>query len=587
MLSGLALPALMELAGSAGRSAGPAVGRLMAASMLGAIAGPLAAVFLVGPALGLWWGMTLAGLGLVVAGELAWSRLHAGDRGSDLGSPSAPRSRNRRRSRSRRGPARAARARRAPDRAPRGAVQLVAVVEREGELRLQLDNHYVVGGTASTGEERLQAHIPLLLHPAPRSVAFLGVGTGITASGALFHPVTEVVAFELVPEVLDAARGSFRAANLGLLDDARVRAVVGDARSRLAASGSAFDVVVGDLVVPWRRGEASLYTLESFEIVRRALAPGGIYCQWVPLFQISEPQFDAIASSFLDVFLRAALWRGDFRAGEPAAALIGFTADVPLDPDAIEARWQSYARSPDPTNPYLADPAGLWAFLVGPLSLDIAELAAAERNRDRRPVVELESAGVLLSGERRAPAFTRGHLEHFLDAVMARPLEGTVLERLAAHHLAWRRAGAAIWEASLLELDGRSAEADARGLGGLSEASARDSRGALRPLASPLSQTELAHDLVVVRPVLQTRVLAGKAHGLADPRHRGEVRERDRAARPLARRVLSIIGKSKKADVEGRRGYRSRCACRWAVRPRGGRAHVGCGSVSRLRRRAR
>ena len=40
--------------------------------------------------------------------------------------------------------------------------------------------------------------------------------------------------------------------------------------------------------VPWRRGESSLYTRDSFDAVRQVLAPGGLYCQWVPLYQISE-----------------------------------------------------------------------------------------------------------------------------------------------------------------------------------------------------------------------------------------------------------------------------------------------------------
>jgi hypothetical protein len=43
-----------------------------------------------------------------------------------------------------------------------------------------------------------------------------------------------------------------------------------DARSYVGATRERFDVVVGDLVVPWRRGESSLDTRDSFEAVRRA-----------------------------------------------------------------------------------------------------------------------------------------------------------------------------------------------------------------------------------------------------------------------------------------------------------------------------
>src|SRR6185436_18203890 len=105
---------------------------------------------------------------------------------------------------------------------------IVAVVDAGGQLRIKLDNFYVLGGTASTGDERVQAHLPLLLHPAPRQVALLGLGTGITASGVLFHPFDRLTAVELVPEVVTAARLHLRDANRGVLGDPRTRVVVAD-----------------------------------------------------------------------------------------------------------------------------------------------------------------------------------------------------------------------------------------------------------------------------------------------------------------------------------------------------------------------
>jgi spermidine synthase len=465
VLTGSALPALMEMAGAGrARSAGAALGRLLSANTLGSIAGSLLALFLLGPALGLWWSIVLCGLLLLVAGEAALAgrptlerlparvafyaalavivgvlrpgdlprvRLETGDRLVGL---------------------------------REGALGTVAVVEEGGDLRMMLNNHYAIGGTASTGEERLQAHLPLFLHPEARTVAFLGLGTGITAGAALLHPVRVIVAEELVPEAVEVARIHFRAANLGVVEDARARVRVGDARTLLRASAGTFDVIVGDLVVPWRHGEAALYTEECFASARRALARGGIYCQWVPLFQISRAEFDCIAATFLDVFPRTILWRGDFRAGEPAVALVGLTSDAPLDPDAIDAAVRRSAEAPDPTNPYLADPAGLWAYLAGPLSPADAAFRSAPRSRDDRPVVELASPfAPFARGDDVRLAFTGTRLKPWLDALIDAPVAGTPLERLDAAHLRWRQAGAGIWNASLLELEGRHAEADALG----------------------------------------------------------------------------------------------------------------------------
>jgi spermidine synthase len=350
-----------------------------------------------------------------------------------------------------------------------GAMGTVAVVERAGERRIKLNNFYVLGGTAAAGDERLQGHIPLLLHPRPERVAYLGLGTGISLSAVSFHPVRAVVALELVPEVVSVARDWFGEANLGVLGDPRVRVRAEDARSFVAATRERFDVVIGDLVVPWRRGEASLHTRESFEAVRRVLAPGGIYCQWIPLYQLSEPEFDSIAASFLDVFPRATLWRGDFSAGEPALALIGHTGPRGLDASAADGRVRSLAASPDRSNPYLAHPAGLWLYFVGPLDPSEPRFGSAPRNRDGSPWVELASPELHLrieSGE--ALGFVGRALTARLDALRARPLAGSVAAALDYEHLEWRKRGAEIWEASLLSFEGDNAAADRKGLSALS-----------------------------------------------------------------------------------------------------------------------
>ena len=117
----------------------------------------------------------------------------------------------------------------------------------------------------------------------PAAGAILGANTHAAGDSAIrFHPIGEALALELVPEVADAPRDWFGDANLDVLQDPRARLRSEDARSYVAVTHDRFDVVVGDLVVPWRRGESSLYTRESFDVVSRVLAPGGLYCQWVP-----------------------------------------------------------------------------------------------------------------------------------------------------------------------------------------------------------------------------------------------------------------------------------------------------------------
>ena len=78
-------------------------------------------------------------------------------------------------------------------------------------------------------------------------------------------------------------------------------------------------------------------TREHFAAARRALAPGGIFCQWLPLFQLSVPEVQVLVRTFLTVFPRASVWRGDFTADEPAIALIGGREPFTPRPETVRA----------------------------------------------------------------------------------------------------------------------------------------------------------------------------------------------------------------------------------------------------------
>lgn len=219
-----------------------------------------------------------------------------------------------------------------------GAEGIVVATRKGPHLRLRLDNHYLLGSSESRENEERQAHLPLLLHPRPRSVAFLGGGTGITAGAALLHPVEEVTLVELVPEVLDLARRWFREECHGLYDDPRVRTVVGDARHVLASEEHAYDVIVSDLYVPWHRGAGYLYSADFFAIARQRLAPRGIFCQWIPLYQLSVTEFLRIVATADAVFEDVQLFRGDFYADRPIVSVVCRATTEPLSLGALPVR---------------------------------------------------------------------------------------------------------------------------------------------------------------------------------------------------------------------------------------------------------
>lgn len=271
-----------------------------------------------------------------------------------------------------------------------GSAGSVAVVELGADLKLRLNSSYTLGGTSEPRWERLQTHIPLSLHPAPRRVLYLGLGTGITAGAALDHPVERVRVAEIVPEVVQAAREHFAPFARGLFAHPAVEVLEEDARTVLAADPGPYDAVIGDLFLPWKRGTGLLFTVEHFEGVRRRLAPGGVFAQWLPLYQLGREEFHSVVRSFLEVFPRAALLRGDFFARRPVAALLARADAAPIDAAAVEARWRALAQAGA-----LEEAEGLTAlpflFYAGALRRGHGPFGAAPLSTDDHPWVEFQA----------------------------------------------------------------------------------------------------------------------------------------------------------------------------------------------------
>jgi len=266
------------------------------------------------------------------------------------------------------------------------AAGFVGVVQRQNGRFLQTDNHYALGGSADRVHQERQGHLPLLLHPRPRRVAFFGAATGGSAGAALAHPVEQIWLVELVPAVARLAARYFADSNRGIYADPRARVVLDDARNFARATHQRFDVAVADLFVPWRAGTGSLYTVEHFDAVRERLAPGGLFCQWLPLYQLSEREFATLLASFLDVFPEADLFRGDFYGRFPIAALVGYTGPRPA-PERVSAAALGLAERGE-SDRWVSHPLGPWALYVGPLDGLAPALDDTPRNRENQPRIE-------------------------------------------------------------------------------------------------------------------------------------------------------------------------------------------------------
>jgi spermidine synthase len=149
------------------------------------------------------------------------------------------------------------------------------------------------------------------------------VATGLSVSSIQAQPEIErVVAIELLPGVVRLAE-YFRDANRGVLEDPRVEIQLADGRNHLFGSGERFDVIVGDLFVPWHAGTGYLYTSEHFANVRERLTEGGVFAQWLQLDQASVDEILSLTASFTTAFENAELWLNTLDPGRPLLAFVG------------------------------------------------------------------------------------------------------------------------------------------------------------------------------------------------------------------------------------------------------------------------
>lgn len=437
VLMGMVLPLLFYMSHAWDRGPGSTLGRLLAVNSVGAIVGPVVTGFLLLDALGYWGTLRFLGgayalLSLVLvltvrrrAAPALFTALTAAGAIAIFAMPGGQ-------------PVVHLAAGERLVEVYEGSGGTVAVVRRGDNLEMRLNNTYILGDTRSMNVEQLQAHLPLLLHSAPRSVFFLGLGTGITAGAALDHPVARVVAAELLPEVAAAAQEHYGPFVNGLFDDRRVRIVRDDGRSFLAGSRERYDVIVSDLFTPWHAGTGSLYTLEHFRTVREGLRPGGIFAQWLPLYQMSRMEFLIIARTMQAVFPQVTVWRGNFSPAHPILALVARPNDVPLQQQTLVRNAQHLpSRTSDDGLP-VDHMAGL--FYVGNLNGVRSATAAQTPNTDARPVIEYLSPRLQLDAGRR---FVGTELDMFLQQLMDSlpPERDPVLAGLPARERGYVRSG--------------------------------------------------------------------------------------------------------------------------------------------------
>jgi spermidine synthase len=154
----------------------------------------------------------------------------------------------------------------------------------------------------------LKAYVPLLLHRAPKDIAVVGLGLGVTLRSTARYPgVERIRLIELSPDIVEAHR-YLKTLSGNVLADPRGKLRIDDARNFMSLSDETFDLITADPIHPRITGTGLLYTREYYQIIKARLRPGGIVAQWMPMYNISPRSFDVALRTFVQVFPDTSFW---------------------------------------------------------------------------------------------------------------------------------------------------------------------------------------------------------------------------------------------------------------------------------------
>jgi len=234
----------------------------------------------------------------------------------------------------------------------------------------------------------LTGYLPGLLHKGPKSVAVVGLGSGLTLQALANVPgIEKIECAELEPAVVEAGH-YWKGFNGAVLDDPRVKMHLTDGRTFILGSPTKYDLIASEPSNPWIAGIGNLFTKDFYATCRDRLNPDGLMCQWFNLYAVSEKDLAMVLHSFFAVFPEGMVWQsapGDL-------LLIGSEKPVQLDLERVRQVWQA---SPEIQRQFyeigLEQPEHLLGHFLLTREKALEAFGKAPFNTDDRPLLEFSA----------------------------------------------------------------------------------------------------------------------------------------------------------------------------------------------------
>jgi len=181
----------------------------------------------------------------------------------------------------------------------------------------------------------LLAVLPLLHHADPRTAAVIGFGSGMSTDTLLRDPrLQRVDTIEIESAMVDGAH-IFGKRVERAYKDPRSHIHIEDAKTYFAANRLRYDIILAEPSNPWVSGVATLFSEEFYRFIPRHLERGGLFVQWVQLYEINDELVASIVQALSKSF-------GDYRIylSNDSDMIIVARADGPVQPphaDVLQA----------------------------------------------------------------------------------------------------------------------------------------------------------------------------------------------------------------------------------------------------------
>lgn len=162
----------------------------------------------------------------------------------------------------------------------------IVATRQSGQINLY-SNGILYGVIPETVGSAFRAHIPLLLHPDPKTILVAGGSVSLIRE-ILKHNPESVTNVELDPVMLSLRNRHMSNSDWQLMSDKRVRVDITDARTFINFDKTKYDVILVYMSDPETLLANRYYTKEFYQKVKNRLAPDGIFAFNVTFQEISS-----------------------------------------------------------------------------------------------------------------------------------------------------------------------------------------------------------------------------------------------------------------------------------------------------------